>query len=371
MDIELIIENLPNNGNVTSPIPLRIIVPYVCVQCLAIITGVIGNVLVVGAVALEKSLRNAGNIFILNLAIADLWVTGFIDPFSVVGALTGEEFFLLRPALCDFIGCTCVTTCMCSIYSIAAISVQRYIHICHHSTHDTIFTKRNGILMCCGLWTACFFIEAPNFFGWGAHEYDQKQLMCMLDRSRLSYSYFFIGLGVGVPTFVIGLSYLKIYLHVSKQRAKVNAHLSRQEKELKRRERDSARLTRTLFIIFIVYALCWLPYAIISTVDVHDTFALEFHLYSILFAHINSCFNSVIYGLTNTNFRRGYRRFLCLDRGEQRMDASFSESSAATLKSNNATYQMDQLNVVGPAKAQNGCSGSVHSIPASEMKICS
>ncbi len=49
---------------------------YVILLCLTTVVGNIGNTFVIGAVIVDKRLWREGNIFIVNLAIADLCVTG-------------------------------------------------------------------------------------------------------------------------------------------------------------------------------------------------------------------------------------------------------------------------------------------------------
>ena len=49
------------------------------------VSGLIGNILVVGAVIVSKKLRTTGNMFIVNLAIADLIVILIVEPFNYVG----------------------------------------------------------------------------------------------------------------------------------------------------------------------------------------------------------------------------------------------------------------------------------------------
>ena len=82
----------------------------------------------------------------------------------------------------------------------------------------------------------------------------------------------------------------------------------------KRERKDSMRLARTLFIIFVVFATCWTPYAIIVAIDYKDEFTQEVHLFAILLAHTNSSLNFILYGLTNRHFKQGYIALLGLNR---------------------------------------------------------
>ena len=75
---------------------------------------------------------------------------------------------------------------------------------------------------------------------------------------------------------------------------------------------NEIRLAKTLFIIFIVFCLCWTPYALLCLIDRSDNVSRDTYLFAILFAHSSSTMNSVLYAATNSGFRKGYRQFLRL-----------------------------------------------------------
>ena len=52
------------------------------------VMGMVGNTLVIGAVLAHKKLRVLSNAFIVNLAVADLCVSFFVNTFHIVGVLT-------------------------------------------------------------------------------------------------------------------------------------------------------------------------------------------------------------------------------------------------------------------------------------------
>ena len=59
--------------------------PTILVLALASCIGTIGNTLTLLAIASTKSVRNVESIFIVNLAISDLYVTTIADPMSILG----------------------------------------------------------------------------------------------------------------------------------------------------------------------------------------------------------------------------------------------------------------------------------------------
>ena len=71
------------------------------------------------------------------------------------------------------------------------------------------------------------------------------------------------------------------------------------------------RLAKTLFIIFVVFLICWSPYAVVVLIDRYDEWDKIVYVIIIQMAHTNSSLNSIIYAASNKDFREGYRRLLC------------------------------------------------------------
>ena len=59
--------------------------PTIVVLSVASFVGTSGNVLTLLAIAMNKSVRNIESMFIVNLAISDLYVTTVADPMSIIG----------------------------------------------------------------------------------------------------------------------------------------------------------------------------------------------------------------------------------------------------------------------------------------------
>ena len=62
-------------------------VPYLVIAFTACIIGTLGNIAVLFVLFAHKPLRNARNVFLVNLALADLLVTTVADPFGIIGKL--------------------------------------------------------------------------------------------------------------------------------------------------------------------------------------------------------------------------------------------------------------------------------------------
>ena len=58
---------------------------YLFVSGTACVLGTLGNILVLCAIFLHRQLRNTRNTFLVNLAIADLFMTTTAHPFGIIG----------------------------------------------------------------------------------------------------------------------------------------------------------------------------------------------------------------------------------------------------------------------------------------------
>ncbi|WAR25809.1 CCKAR-like protein [Mya arenaria] len=88
-----------NNNSVADNIPSSVVVygrheflqtrPELAVPCIIVlgfasIVGTLGNFLILFVIATKRKLRNVESIFIVNLAISDLYVTVVADPMSLI-----------------------------------------------------------------------------------------------------------------------------------------------------------------------------------------------------------------------------------------------------------------------------------------------
>lgn len=83
-------------------------IPFLLVMIVLTLTGLIGNVLVIGAVFCHEKLHLLSSIFLVNLAVADLIVSVVINGFGTF-SLVNVHFFDDKPVMCEIIGIVCVT----------------------------------------------------------------------------------------------------------------------------------------------------------------------------------------------------------------------------------------------------------------------
>ncbi|OQV25494.1 Uncharacterized protein C18orf8 [Hypsibius exemplaris] len=303
---------------------------------LSAVVGTLGNIL---------SLRNTGNIFILNLAIADTVVTAIVDPFNAVGAVAGRRILWEDYTLCQVVASLCAPACIGSLWNMCTISVSRYFLICKPHLYPRIFTLSNCILMCLVTWIISHLIHLPNHIGWGMNHFSENYYLCTFDVDSHHFAIFYVFLAMVVPLGGVLFGYTLIFLKVRNVRTTIRRH---KEKILvamtttipivdqpaiahdqakvppngsgPRRstirpttsvvKRDDVTLAKTMFLAFAIFFVSWTPFALLVIANNPKAVPGWVYIVAIVLGHGNSAVNPILYGVSNKKFRDGYRHLL-------------------------------------------------------------
>jgi len=195
--------------------------------------------------------------------------------------------------------------------TIAMMSLNRYFFICSHDWYERLFTKQTCVGICISLYSIGIVIVLLNQIDIGNHGFDHKSIECIWDRmASYPYTVVFSIVLVWVPIMITGISYGRIYYYVVQHRRRV------QQKQVTSSHAPvkSLRLAKTLFVIYAIFSICWIPYALLLVVDYKDDLPHELHLYITMFAHLHPSLNWLIYYVTNERYRHAYKEiiFACL-----------------------------------------------------------
>lgn len=121
------------------------------------LAAVIGNSAVLWIVFRSHRLRTVTNVFIANLAIADILIGALAIPFQFVAALL--QRWILPHFMCPFCAVVQIVSVNVSIFTLAAIAAERYL-IVSHLLHCRISRKRaKGILVI--IWIIALIFASP------------------------------------------------------------------------------------------------------------------------------------------------------------------------------------------------------------------
>jgi len=142
---------------------LHIIISSIILTFMMIVV-VIGNMLVIIAIATEKTLKNIQNWFIASLAVADFFVGLLIMPFSLANELMG--YWIFGSLWCSIHSAMDVLLCTSSIMNICLISLDRYWSITQSVDYLKKRTPGRAAVMIAMVWVLSALISIPPLLGW-------------------------------------------------------------------------------------------------------------------------------------------------------------------------------------------------------------
>ncbi|XP_028447218.1 5-hydroxytryptamine receptor 2A-like [Perca flavescens] len=180
---------------------------------LVIAVTVLGNILVILAVSLEKKLQNATNYFLMSLAVADMLLGILVMPVSMVTILY-DYGWPLPSDLCPIWIYLDVLFSTASIMHLCAISLDRYIGIRNPIHHSRFNSHTKARLKIMAVWTISVGISMPiPVLGLRDHSKVFKDGSCLLTDNNFvvvgSFVAFFVPLTIMLVTYFLTISALQ------------------------------------------------------------------------------------------------------------------------------------------------------------------
>ncbi len=288
---------------------------YLIVTLCVTIIGVIGNSMVLAALFVNKKLLVLKNIFIANLAVADLLVAGIIHPYTAF-AITRRTYFYgvsnYDPTrLCTFLASFCVISCSASVLSITAIAVNRYVYICHNHIYRKFFFRGSMIGITISIWILGVIVDMPNFIGLGRHVFHAKQITCFFDTEHFGYKLYFVFIGMVLPLGLTFICYVFIVKLVVRNKRRIRDQVET-TRNVNIKPAD-VKLLKTVAIIGMLGVILYTPFTLTLLLD-NGQIPDRVWMFSTGLMHSYSCINWAVYGMTNKTFRDAYiaigRRYL-------------------------------------------------------------
>ncbi|XP_051997655.1 5-hydroxytryptamine receptor 2A-like [Xyrauchen texanus] len=318
---------------------------------LVIIITVMGNILVIMAVSLERKLQNATNYFLRSLAITDMLLGILVMPVAMVTILYGYTW-PLPSALCPIWIYLDVLFSTASIMHLCAISLDRYIAIrnpIHHSRSNSLTRARVKIM---AAWTISVVISMPvPVLGLHDHSKVFQNESCQLTDGNFvligSFVAFFIPLIIMVVTYILTISTLQneatLCLHQLVVRPKWSSTIGLLPRGSLSSERlfsrssfcrgsdgvsrgsghrtmqsisNEQKASKVLGIVFLLFVIMWCPFFVTNVMVVVCGSACDEVLVGGLMnvfvwvGYLSSAVNPFIYTLFNKTYRAAFARYM-------------------------------------------------------------
>uniref|UniRef100_A0A182X431 G-protein coupled receptors family 1 profile domain-containing protein n=1 Tax=Anopheles quadriannulatus TaxID=34691 RepID=A0A182X431_ANOQN len=287
------------------------------------ILAVIGNSLVIWIVLTTKQMQTITNMFIANLALADVTIGVFAIPFQFQAALL--QRWNLPEFMCPFCPFVQLISVNVSVFTLTAIAVDRHRAIINPLRART--SKNISKFVISTIWMLSFALAAPILFALRVRPVSYIALGGMnetytnitvpfckvvnFEHGEIQlYRYVLVLVQYFVPLFVISFVYIQMALRLWGSKTPGNAQDSRDITMLKNKK----KVIKMLIIVVALFGVCWFPLQLYNILHVTWPEINEYRFINIIWfvcdwlAMSNSCYNPFIYGIYNEKFKREFRK---------------------------------------------------------------
>nr|ABB87183.1 type 1 dopamine receptor [Panulirus interruptus] len=312
----------PSDIPVTQKVLIGIVLSSV------IFLSIFGNGLVCVAVYTDRNLRKIGNLFVVSLAIADLFVACVVMTFALVNDLLG--YWPFGSQFCNtWIACD-VMCSTASIVNLCAISLDRYIHIKDPLRYGRWMTKRIVTISIAAIWVLSALVSfLPISLGLHLPEtlkdtvVEPQQEQCALELSEI-YAVVSSCISFFLPCCVMLYLYARLYLYAKRHVESIKALVrpvtlgslegdtSRPKKVAAPCHVSESKAATTVGIIVGTFLTCWVPFFCVNIAHAFCQGCIPDVVFKTLtwFGYTNSSFNPIIYSIFNQEFREAFKRIL-------------------------------------------------------------
>ncbi|XP_036372855.1 atypical chemokine receptor 4b [Megalops cyprinoides] len=313
----------------------RVFLP--AIYTLALVVGLAGNSMVVAVYIYYKRLKTMTDVYILNLAVADLLLLLTL-PFWAADAVGGWE---LGVAMCKVTSALYDMNFSCGMLFLACISVDRYLALSNNAMGRAV-RRKHCLLVCLLVWAVAFVLGIPDMvFTTVWHGTTRKACMPIYPSSmaiptKASLEILEVMLGFLLPFLVMLFCY-----------SRVACALYRVPEVTQGKK---WRAFKVLMVVVGVFIVTQLPYNIVKfcrAMDVIYTLVTHCEISKNLdmamqitesLALTHSCLNPMLYAFIGASFRQnilkamksfGQRRRRFRHRNEQAVEISLNSHTAS------------------------------------------
>ena len=272
----------------------------------------IGNVVTCIAVYSNERLRTSSNLYVITLAISDAINASTVMPLTIGVLITDRWPY--GEALCNVHAFFTLFSVYVSPTTMGLTAFNRYVRIVKPGHYSSIFNARQSKIYVAAIWLIVSgYVFIPKLAGWTDYGFIPGYAVCTIvhptEAMKIAHYcivvVFFFLLPLGVATF----SYYKIFTMVNQH--KINTNLAIKEAcQISARE---IHITKSLAIIVLAFALCWIPFWVVAMMQrfaPHTVVPRNVQLLCPFLLFFSSTINPFIYAGMNPSFRAEFRAIL-------------------------------------------------------------
>jgi len=294
------------------------------ILALIICAAIVGNTLILTSLYRFSCLQTKTNVFVLNLAIADLFLAVFAMPFTLVSSIKYEWVF--GNAMCQITAVLNSIFCEASIMTLSFVSLERFLAIVYPLEYETLVTPKRVKIIIGYIWFQAVCCASSTFI-FSRFTFLRFESICTVDWGyNFAYTLIFAIVFLYVPFLVTAVFYCIILKTAIKQRRRIeiikvgeivndsNLQKPRRNKDTSSEKKAKKEHKATIMIAIVVgtFCVCWFPHSVgvFCILDPNCEWNDSFFVATTWLAMLNSAMNSLIYGLMNRTFRRAFKSIL-------------------------------------------------------------
>ncbi|XP_074647741.1 neuromedin-K receptor-like isoform X2 [Tubulanus polymorphus] len=334
--------------NVTPGIVALLAVLYGTISLLAIL----GNGAVMWVILRNRKMQTVTNMFIANMALADVLIAMISIPFQFQAALL--QRWILAHFMCPLIPFVQIVTVTVSILTLTVISIDRYFAVLHPLKPRVSKTTAKVVIIL--IWIFALVSGTP----WAAFSKviyitddakpGFKKPFCdfrfsdSVSHLQKVYSVYMTSVQYFVPLSVITCAYARIGWRIWGSKAPGSA-VDQRDQIINQNKR---KVIKMLIIVVVLFAVCWCPLQMYNLLSEFYTGINEFTYINVIWfcsnwlAMSNSSYNPFIYGLLNEKYKRAFCAILCVQRpcGSSEKEVGDSDESRKSTSSEMAANRI-------------------------------
>ncbi|XP_066544562.1 C-X-C chemokine receptor type 2 isoform X2 [Amia ocellicauda] len=280
----------------------------VVIYTLVVLLGLLGNILVIFVILCMDNKRSSTDVYLLNLAVADL-LFALTLPFWAVYVNTQWIFGVF---MCKLVSVMQEANFYSGILLLACISVDRYLAIVH-ATH-AITQKRHLVhVVCAGVWVVAVLLSLPILINrtsfWSS---SHKKFIChdhlegeSVDRWRVTIRFMRHIVGFFIPLAIMIFCYGFTVKTLCQTRSG-----------------QKHRAMKVIFAVVLAFVFCWFPNNLAVFVDtlmrskvIEETCEVRNQVDTALdttqiLAFMHCCINPLMYAFIGQKFRNSFLKAL-------------------------------------------------------------
>ncbi|XP_036389298.1 adenosine receptor A1b [Megalops cyprinoides] len=297
---------------------------YIGMEVVIAVSSVMGNVMVVWAVKINRSLRDTTFCFIVSLALADIAVGALVIPLAITISIGLQTHFYS----CLLVACTVLVLTQSSILALLAIAIDRYLRVKIPTSYKRVVTPRRAGAAVVACWAVAFVVGLTPMLGWNNLQKLQENgsigpdlvITCQFETViSMEYMVYFNFFGWVLPPLVLMLLiYTEIFYMIHRQ---LNKKVTASNADPSKYYDKELKLAKSLALVLFLFAVSWLPLHILNCITLFCPSCEKpmFLIYiAILLTHGNSAVNPIIYAFRIKKFRTAFLKiwkqyFCCKD----------------------------------------------------------